>query len=63
MKTTCPAATEYRIEEKFMSTPQTRKPAMSESDIDRVLSDSYPASDAPSWTLGVERPYPYATSQ
>jgi hypothetical protein len=46
-----------------MSTPQTRRRAMSESDIDRVLADSYPASDAPSWTLGVERPYPYATSQ
>jgi hypothetical protein len=24
-----------------------------ESDIDQILADSFPASDAPSWTLGV----------
>ena len=28
-----------------------------ESDIDRILADSFPASDAPPWTLGVaQRP-------
>ena len=30
---------------------------MSENQIDRILSDSYPASDPPSWTLGIERDF------
>jgi hypothetical protein len=29
---------------------------MTERDIDRMLDASFPASDPPSWTLGVERP-------
>jgi hypothetical protein len=28
---------------------------ISEEDIDRTLSDTFPASDSPSWTLGIER--------
>lgn len=31
-----------------------RKAAVQESDIDEILADSFPASDAPPWTLGVE---------
>jgi hypothetical protein len=27
--------------------------AIEESDIDQILADSFPASDAPPWTLGV----------
>ena len=27
-----------------------------ENDIDRILADSFPASDAPPWTLGVAHP-------
>jgi hypothetical protein len=28
---------------------------ISEEDIDRTLSDTFPASDPPSWTLGIEQ--------
>ena len=41
--------------------PNLRKPADDqpvnegdEYDIDRILAESFPASDAPPWTLGVE---------
>jgi hypothetical protein len=29
-----------------------------ETDIDQILADSFPASDAPPWTLGVTEPSP-----
>lgn len=29
---------------------------LEESEIDQVLADSFPASDAPSWTLSIARP-------
>jgi hypothetical protein len=32
---------------------ERRGPATEESHIDQVLADSFPASDAPPWTLGV----------
>jgi hypothetical protein len=32
---------------------QSRKAEWAESDIDQILADSFPASDAPPWTLGV----------
>ena len=32
------------------------KPVMTEYEIDRVLAASFPASDPPSWTLGIESP-------
>ena len=31
---------------------------LTEKEIDGILSDSFPASDAPSWTLGVVRRAP-----
>lgn len=34
------------------------KNAGAESDIDQILADSFPASDAPPWTLGVAQPSP-----
>jgi hypothetical protein len=34
------------------------RPQLSEPAIDATLQDSFPASDPPSWTLGVERPSP-----
>jgi len=30
------------------------QPGPSESEIDAILADSFPASDPPSWTLGIE---------
>lgn len=32
--------------------------AVDEDEIDQILSDSFPASDAPPWTLGVVEPPP-----
>lgn len=32
---------------------QATKAGTEESDIDQILADSFPASDAPPWTLGV----------
>lgn len=34
-----------------------------ESDIDQILADSFPASDAPPWTLGVEPARPRNTDE
>jgi hypothetical protein len=33
--------------------PDPQDAASEESEIDQVLADSFPASDAPPWTLGV----------
>ena len=32
---------------------QPNNPGADDSDIDQILADSFPASDAPPWTLGV----------
>lgn len=32
---------------------QAKNVAIEESEIDQILADSFPASDAPPWTLGV----------
>jgi hypothetical protein len=34
--------------------PQPQEGEMSESEIDRNLEDTFPASDPPSWTLGTD---------
>jgi hypothetical protein len=45
------------------SDEQPTKVGVEEADIDQILADSFPASDAPPWTLGVsggatyERPH------
>lgn len=42
--------------EPDMLTPQNQYPrdnGTDESEIDQILADSFPASDAPPWTLGV----------
>lgn len=33
---------------------RSRNAGVPESDIDQILADSFPASDAPPWTLGVK---------
>ena len=34
--------------------------AIQEREIDEILADSFPASDAPPWTLGVQAQEPYS---
>jgi hypothetical protein len=44
------------IQEANRPTPDDRQPqevGTDEGEIDRILADSFPASDAPPWTLGV----------
>jgi hypothetical protein len=44
--------------ERDMANPPGGQPTNAgadESEIDRILADSFPASDAPPWTLGVQR--------
>jgi len=35
---------------------QLTNAGVEESEIDQILADSFPASDAPPWTLGVTQP-------
>lgn len=42
---------------------RSRNARVSESDIDQILADSFPASDAPSWTLGVMPALPEDTDE
>jgi len=35
--------------------PRSSDDVMSEEEIDRDLMETFPASDPPSWTLGIER--------
>ena len=51
--------------ERDMPNPPGEQPTNAgaeENDIDRILADSFPASDAPPWTLGVT-PAPTKNSQ
>ena len=36
------------------ASPQSGEGAMSEDEIDRNLTETFPASDPPSWTLGTD---------
>lgn len=48
--------------ERDMPNPLDEYPndaAADESDIDQILADSFPASDAPPWTLGVAQSSPH----
>ena len=42
-------------EEHRNGTPAPMEITVEECEIDRVLADSFPASDSPPWTLGVGR--------
>jgi hypothetical protein len=49
---------ETRIKGKGQSAPDVGQPDLSkisEDEVDRNLMGTFPASDPPSWTLGVER--------
>ena len=46
------------IELDAARTRQATNVAAEESEIDQILADSFPASDAPPWTLGVTRRHP-----
>ena len=41
--------------DRVLSRHTARRRAIPEVDIDRILEDSFPASDPPPWTLGVPR--------
>jgi hypothetical protein len=42
-----------REREQSLEDERAKNAGLNESEIDQVLADSFPASDAPSWTLGV----------
>lgn len=42
---------------------RSRNAGVPEDDIDQILADSFPASDAPPWTLGVKRAPPKNTEK
>ena len=48
-------AAHHERDTENLETDHSRNVGMSESEIDQVLADSFPASDAPPWTLGVSR--------
>ena len=43
--------------------PWSRNADVPESEIDQILADSFPASDAPPWTLGVQAAVPENTEK
>jgi hypothetical protein len=51
-----PTADAHERESKNQSAEHPQNAGTDESQIDQALADSFPASDAPPWTLGVPSP-------